>query len=127
MDQKIMPVIRLICHLILAKWNISHHYIKKIIGMVGFLKSSDLDICFWVKLFRYPSCQAVKLHSIQAALLHRFRQHSKEISRPHRRLQDISFFKPHPAKCFINGTDDYRGSIMGIQGGLSGGNIFFRA
>ena len=127
MDQEIIPVIRLICHLILAKRNISHHYIKKIIGMVGFLKSSDLDICFWVKLFCNPSCQAVKLHPIQAAFLHRFRQHSKKVSRSHRRLQNISFFKPHPAKCFINGTDDYRGSIMGIQGGLSGGNIFFRA
>ena len=70
MDQEIVFIILLICHLILTKRNISDCHIKEIIRIIGLFKAFDLHICLRIKLFCNPSGNAVKLHSIQSAFFH---------------------------------------------------------
>ena len=109
-----MFIVWLIRHLILSKRYISHHNIKKILRMVCFFKTRNLNLCLWIKLLCDPSGQAVQLHPVQAAVLHPLRQHPEEIPDTYRRFQNISFFKPHPAKCIVDRTDNYRRCVMGI-------------
>ena len=59
-----MLIIGFICHLILSKGYISHHNIKKIIGMVCFFKTGNLNLCLWIKLLCNPPGQAVQLHPV---------------------------------------------------------------
>ena len=86
MDQKVMFIIFLICHLILTKGYIANSSIKEIIRKCCFFISIHRDIRFGIQLSGNPSCQAIQFYTIQMALLHRFRQHSKKVTDPHRRL-----------------------------------------
>ena len=45
-SSKVLLIIFFIRHLILSKWYVPNHHIKKIIGITGFLKSIYRDIGF---------------------------------------------------------------------------------
>ena len=86
MDQEVILIILLICHLILSERHVTHCHIKKVIGIICFFKTCDFNIRFRIKLLCYPSGNPIKLHSIKPAFLHLLRQHTKEISDTHCRL-----------------------------------------
>ena len=86
MDQKVMFIIFLICHLILTKGYITNSSIKEIIRKCCFFISIHRDIRFGIQLSGNPSCQIIQLNTIQMTLPHRLRQHTKEVADSHRRL-----------------------------------------
>ena len=122
---KSQAIIRLVIDLILTKGDISH---RKIIELpaVRCLKSRHRNICFWIKLPGNPPGNAVQFHTVQPALSHAFRQHTKKISHAAGRFQNVSLFKSHLFHCFINRADYRWAGIMGIQRRASGRFIFCR-
>ena len=95
MYQEVVPVILPVCHLILSERHIAHRHVKEIIRVVCLFKTGDFNIGFRVELFCNPPGDPVQFHTVQPALLHLFRQHTKEIPDAHCRLQYIPFLKTH--------------------------------
>ena len=118
MDQEIVFIILLICHLILTKRYISDCHIKEIVRIIGLFKAFDLHICLRIKLFCNASGDTVKLYSVKPAFFHGIRHHTKKVADAHGRLQYISFGKSHFLQCFVHLADNDRTCVMGIQGTL---------
>ena len=68
----------------------------------------------------------VQLHTVQTAVSHFLRHHTEEVAHTHRRLQNIAGLKAHAPHRFIDGLDNRRAGVVGVQGGASGGCIFLR-
>ena len=120
MDLEIQPVIRLVTYLVVSEWHVAYGHIKEIILKIGLLKAADTDIRLGVKLLCNAPGESVKLHAVQPAVLHRFRQHSEKVPDAHGRLQYISLFKSQLTQNIINTPDDYRACKMCIQRAFSG-------
>ena len=114
MDQEIVPVISLVCHLVLSERHVSDGCIKEIVGIIRFFKTRDLHISLRVKLSCDPSGDTVQLHPVKAAFRHRIRQHAKEISDAHGRLQNIAPGKSHLFHGFVHAADNDRAGVMGV-------------
>ena len=65
MNHEIITVVLLVIYLICPKWYISDYDIKKIIRIIGFLISFDLNIGIWIEKFCNSSTDTVQLHAIQ--------------------------------------------------------------
>ncbi len=83
MHKEIVPVIPFVRHFVISKRHIANDNIKEIIRIICLFKSCDLYICFGIELFCNPSGNIVKFHTIQPALLHFLRQHTKKIPDAH--------------------------------------------
>ena len=119
-------IIGLVADLIISKWHISHGHIKEIILKIGLFISADTHICLRIKLLCDATCQIIKFHSIQFAVLHFLRQHTEEVSYTHSRFKDISLFKAHLPQCFIDISYDHGTCEMCVKGTLPSRIIFIR-
>ena len=63
--------------------DISYCNIKKLVWKICFFKSRNPDIRIRIKHFCNTAADTVKFHTIKPAVLHVFRQHSKEMSCSH--------------------------------------------
>ena len=123
-DGKSQLVVRFVIDLILTERHIADCQIIEIPTVGGF-KACYRDVSLRVQLFGNAPGDAVQLHTIQAAVLHGIRQHSKEVSDTHARLQDIARLKPHPFHRIVNGMNDGRTGIVSVQDGTAGCFVFF--
>ena len=85
MDRKAELVISTVVHLVLTERHVTDSEVKEI-PSVGGLKAGNGNVCLGVKLLCDSPCDAVQLHAIEFAVLHRFGQKSKEVSDAHSRL-----------------------------------------
>ena len=74
-NQKVVAVISLICDLIGTKGHIADCYIKKVFPVCCF-KAGNCDIRFGIKQACDTPGYTVQFHTVQAAVLHAFRQKS---------------------------------------------------
>ena len=79
MYQKIVLVILPVRHFILSERYISHHHVKKVIGITGILKACDFNVRMRVKLFCDAPGNPVKLRPVEPAPRHFLRQTAIEI------------------------------------------------
>ena len=124
-DAEIQLVIGFISNLILAKRHITNGKVIEI-SPVGGLKPGHGDVGLGVELLCNPSTDGIQLNAIQTAVSHFFRQHTEEIAHTAGRLQDVAGLKTHTFHRFIDGLNDRRAGVMGIEGRASGGGIFLR-
>jgi len=117
-------VVRLVVYPVLAKRNITHGKVIEIAAVGGF-KSGNFNAGFRVELLCNAACDAVQFYTVQAAVLHGVRQHSKEVAHAHARLQNIAAAESHTLHCIINRVNHHWRSIVCVQGAGTGGNIFF--
>ncbi len=124
-DAEIQLVIGFISNLILTERHITNGKVIEI-SPVGGLKPGHGDVGLGVELFCNPSADGIQLHAIQTAVSHFLRQHTEEVAHTAGRLQDVSGLKSHTVHRFIDGLNDRRAGVMGVEGRASGGSIFFR-
>ena len=124
-DAEIQLVIGFISNLILAERHITNGKVKKVPAVCG-LKAAYCDVRLGIELLCDAPGNRVQLHAVQTAVSHFLRQHTKEIAHTHRRLQNISGLKSHTVHRFIDGLNDRRAGVMGVEGRASGGGIFLR-
>ena len=124
-DAEIQLVIGFISNLILTERHITNGKVKEVTP-VGGLKAAYCDVRLGIELLCDAPGNRVQLHAVQTAVSHFLRQHTKEIAHTHRRLQNISGLKSHTAHRFIDGLNDRRAGVMGVEGRASGGGIFLR-
>ena len=110
------PVIGLVTDLIVAERHISNGKVIKI-PAVGRLKTCDSDLRLRIQFLRDTSCDGVQFHTVQAAVLHGFRQHPEEVANSHGRLQDIPGLESHLSQCVIDRPDHGGAGIVCIQRG----------
>ena len=122
MNRKTQPVIGWIIDLILPEGNIAHGKVKEV-SAVCFLKTADGDISFGVQLLGDPAGDGIQFYTVQAAALHLFREHAKEVADTHGRLQNVAGLETHLRNGLVHGLDNRRRSIVGIEGGTSGGTV----
>ena len=80
MYQEIIFIILPVRHFILTERHISHRHVKKVIGIIGILKTSDFNVRMRVKLFCDAPGNPVQLRPVQPASLHFLRQTAIKIS-----------------------------------------------
>ena len=90
MNPEIVLVVGRIIDLIISKWYISEHHIKKIGLKSSLFKAGNLNLGRLVQLPCYPSGYPIKFHAISFAVLQRNRHTSEEAADSHRRFQYIS-------------------------------------
>ena len=88
-DGKSQLVVRFVVDLILTERHIADCQIIEVPAVGGF-KSSYRNVSLRIQLFGDTACDAVQLHTIQAAVLHGIRQHPKEVADTHTRFQDVA-------------------------------------
>ena len=88
-DGKSQLVVRFVVDLILTERHIADCQIIEVPAVGGF-KSSYRNVSLQIQLFGDTACDAVQLHTIQAAVLHGIRQHPKEVADTHTRFQDVA-------------------------------------
>ena len=125
MNTEIQLVVGFVVDLILTERHIADGKVKEVTP-VGGLKAAYCDVRLWIELLCNPSADGIQLHAVQTAVSHSLRQHTKEIAHTHRRLQNISGLKSHTVHRFIDGLNDRRAGVMGVEGRASGGGIFLR-
>ena len=125
MNTEIQLVVGFVVDLILTERYIADGKVKEVTP-VGGLKAAYCDVRLGIELLCDVPGNRVQLHAVQTAVSHFLRQHTEEIAHTHRRLQNISGLKPHTAHRFIDGLNDRRAGVMGIEGRASGGGIFLR-
>ena len=124
MNTEIQLVVGFVVDLILTKRHIADGKVKEVTP-VGGLKAAYCDVRLGIELLCDAPGNRVQLHAVQMAVSHFLRQHTKEIAHTHRRLQNISGLKSHTVHRFIDGLNDRRAGVMGVEGRASGGSIFF--
>ena len=122
MNRKTQPVIGWVIDLILSEGNIAHGKVKEV-SAVCFLKTADGDISFGVQLLGDPAGDGIQFYTVQAAALHLFREHTKEVADAHGGLQNVAGLETHLRNGIIHGLDNRGRSIVGIEGGTSGGAV----
>ena len=125
MNTEIQLVVGFVVDLILTERHIADGKVKEVTP-VGGLKAAYCDVRLGIELLCDVPGNRVQLHAVQTAVSHFLRQHTKEIAHTHRRLQNISGLKSHTVHRFIDGLNDRRAGIMGVEGRASGGGIFLR-
>ena len=123
MNQKSILVERPVRHLVIAKRHIADGDIKKVFA-VGLFKARDLDSRIGIELPRHASRDAVQLHAIELAALHRFRQHTEEVAHAAGGFKHVSVLKAHAVQGFIHRPDNDGAGIVGVQGGAACRRIF---
>ena len=124
-NTEIQLVVGFVIDLILTERYIADGKVKEI-PPVGGLKAAYCDVRLGIELLCDAPGNRVQLHAVQTAVSHFLRQHTEEIAHTHRWLQNISGLKSHTAHRFIDGLNDRRAGVMGVEGGASGGDIFLR-
>ena len=122
-NQKPVLVERPVRHLVIAKRHIADGDIKKVFA-VRLFKARDLDSRIGVELPRHASRDAVQLHAIELAALHRFRQHTEEVAHAAGGFKHVSVPKAHAVQGFIHRPDNDGAGIVGVQGGAARRRIF---
>ena len=122
-NTKVQLVVGFVVDLILTERHIADGKVKEVTP-VGGLKAAYCDVRLGIELLCDAPGNRVQLHAVQTAVSHFLRQHTEEITHTHRWLQNISGLKPHTAHRFIDGLNDRRAGVMGVEGGASGGGIF---
>ena len=79
---KVQLVVRLVVHFVVSERHVANSQIKKV-PPVSRLKPCHGNVRFRVQLLRDSACDAVQLHAVELAVLHRFRQKSKEVADAH--------------------------------------------
>ena len=115
-DGESQPVIGLVTDLIVAEWDIAHGKVIEIPAVCGF-KTGNRNLCLRIQFLRDTACDGIQLHTVQAAVLHRFRQHPEEVSDTHGGLQDIPGLESHLPQCVIDRSDYGGAGVVGIQRG----------
>ena len=82
MDRETEFVICPVIYLILTERHIADSQIVEV-PPVGSLKSCYGNICFGIKLLCDSPCDAVQLHAVEPAVLHRFGKQSKKVAHAH--------------------------------------------
>ena len=106
-------VVRLVGYPVLAKRNITHGKVIEIAAVGGF-KSGNFNAGFWVEFLRNAACDAVQFHTVQAAILHGVRQHTKKVAHAHARLQNVTAAETHALHCIVDGMDHGRVGVVGV-------------
>ena len=125
MNTEIQLVVGFVVDLILTERHIADGKVKEVTP-IGGLKAAYCDVRLGIELLCDAPGNRVQLHAVQTAVSHFLRQHTKEIAHTHRRLQNISGLKSHTVHRFIDGLNDRRVGVMGVEGRASGGGIFLR-
>ena len=125
MNVEIQLVVGFVTDLILTKRHIADGKVKEVPPVSG-LKAAYCDVRLGIELLCDAPGNRVQLHAVQTAVSHFLRQHTEEIAHTHRWLQNISGLKSHTAHRFIDGLNDRRAGVVGVEGGASGGGIFLR-
>ena len=113
MNVEIQLVVGFVIDLILTKRHIADGKVKEV-PPVGGLKAAYCDVRLGIELLCDVTGNRVQLHAIQTTVSHFFRQHTEEIARTHRWLQNISCLKSHTPHRFIDGLNDRRAGVMGV-------------
>ena len=124
-NTEIQLVVGFVVDLILTERHIADGKVKEVTP-VGGLKAAYCDVRLGIELLCDAPGNRVQLHAVQTAVSHFLRQHTKEIAHTHRWLQNISGLKSHTVHRFIDGLNDRRAGVMGVEGRASGGGIFLR-
>ena len=125
MNVEIQLVVGFVIDLILTKRHIADGKVKEVTPVSG-LKAAYCDVRLGVELPCDAPGNRVQLHTVQTAVSHFLRQHPEEVAHTHRRFQNIAGLKAHAPHRFIDGLDNRRAGVVGVQGGASGGCIFLR-
>ena len=124
-NTEIQLVVGFVVDLILTERHIADGKIKEVTAVSG-LKAAHCDVRLGIELPCDAPGNQVQLHTVQTAVSHFLRQHPEEVSHTHRRFQNVAGLKAHASHRFIDGLDNRRAGVVGVQGGASGGCIFLR-
>ena len=124
MNVETQLVVGRVIDLVLTKGYVANGQVKEISTVCCF-KTCDGNIGLGVKLLGDPSGDGIQFHAVETAASHFFREHSKEITDTHRRLQDIAGLEAHIFYSFVDSTDNRGACVVGIQRGCAGGGVFF--
>ena len=125
-DAEIERVVFSVVDLVISERHVADGQVIEVSHLRG-LKSCNGDIGLWIQVLCDPSGDAVKLHTIQAAPAHPFRQHSEKVSNAHCRFQDRPLIKSESAYGGIYRLDHRRAGVMRVQRGCSRGCVLFRS
>ena len=113
-DGESQLIIRLIGYLVVTERYIAHSQIVEVSAVCRF-KTGDFDFCVGIELLRNPAGDGIQLHTVQAAALHLRGQHTEEVTDTHGRFQNVAGLKAHLSDCIIDGANDRRTGIVGVQ------------
>ena len=116
-DGESQPVIRLVVDLVAAKGHVAHGHVKEVLWVIDALVALNGNAGPLIELLGDASGEAVQLHAVQLAVGHGLRQTAEEIAHAAGRLQDVAGLEAHVGEGIIDGPDDNRGGVMGIEGG----------
>ena len=108
-------VITFVGYSVVSERHVSDCRVKKVVGEVRFFKSLHADVCLWVELLCDTSRNAVKLHSVELAVLHFFGNTAEEISYAHRRFKHIALCKAEVFKRLVHRADNLGRGVMRVQ------------
>ena len=115
-DEKIVAVIPLIRHLIIAERHIAHNTVKEAVREPHRFKALHRNLVFLVQLLCNAARNAVQLHTVHPNLFHAVRHQTHEVADTTGWFQHVAFGQSHIAQGFIHRLDDRRGSVKRIQG-----------
>ena len=122
-NREAQPVIRLVVDLIIAKGHVAHGHVKEVLGIIDALVTLDGNAGVLVELLGDAPGETVQLHAVQLAVGHGFRQTAEEVAHTAGWLQNVTGLEAHVGEGVVDGPDDHRGGVMGIEGGRSCGRI----
>ena len=107
-------VVSPVVDLVIAEGHVADSKVEEV-PSVRRLKARDGDIGLGVKLPRDTPCDAVQLHTVQAAVLHGLRQQAEEIPHAHGGFQDVAAGKAHLRDGIVHGPDDHGAGIVRVE------------
>ena len=116
-DGESQPVIRLVVDLVAAKGHVAHGHIEEVLGIIDALVTLNGNAGVLIELLGNAPGEAVQLHAVQFAVAHGLRQTAEEVAHATGRLQDVAGLEAHVGEGIVDGPDDHRGGVMGIEGG----------
>ena len=73
MDTEVVLCVLCVIELVIAKRHVAHRNIEKVVGVLRFLKSPYLYLCFGIEQLCDPPTDVVLFHAVKPAVLHGFR------------------------------------------------------
>ena len=119
-DQPMIFIVSFIHYLEIAERDVSNRYIKKAVRHLDLFKAIDGNMSVLIKLLGNPAADGIQFHTIEFAIRHIFRKHTKKVADAAGRFQNISLLESHLSQRLINSTDQYRRSVESSQGTGSG-------
>ena len=113
-NRKTELVVSPVVDLIVAKGYIADGQIEEVLPVRRF-KTCHGDMRLGIKLFGDSARDAVQFHTVQAAVLHRLRQHAEEVAHAHRRFKDVPRGEAHIGYGFVDGTDYRRTGVVCVE------------